>query len=170
VNRSFHIRLTAAVAGLVAVLGPAAPGPAAAAGAPLTQQGDNARESAPTPAIGFIDSPAPTCYQPNALQNVCYITVNRLYVNGGSNYITYMKWTINGQIVSYSQGFFQTSMEVPGSMFGNGFKVACGKLGAGGKPDLGASYPWEMRARDSVGLESANYGTAYCPAFANFKE
>lgn len=46
------------------------------------QQGDNLREitadspgllSPSAPAIGFIDSPSATCYQPNPNQNICYI-------------------------------------------------------------------------------------------------
>lgn len=50
-------------------------------------------------------------------------------------------------------------------MLGDGFKVACGALGAGGNPYWGNAYPYTIRARDSAGLKSANYGTAYCPAY-----
>jgi hypothetical protein len=39
-------------------------------------------------------------------------------------------------------------------------------LGAGGQPELGNAYAWTINARDSSNLASANYGTAYCPAFA----
>jgi hypothetical protein len=50
-------------------------------------------------------------------------------------------------------------------MLGEGFKVACGALGAGGNPKLGNAYAYTIRARDSANLKSANYGTAYCPAY-----
>ncbi len=50
-------------------------------------------------------------------------------------------------------------------MLGDGFQVACGPLGAGGNPTLGESYGYTIRARDSAGLGSANYGSVYCPAY-----
>jgi hypothetical protein len=67
--------------------------------------------------------------------------------------------------VSRYQGFFQTSMYVPYNMHGKGFRVACGALGSGGDPERGNAYAWTINARDSAGLESANYGTTYCPAY-----
>ncbi|MBK8429861.1 MAG: hypothetical protein IPL28_00590 [Chloroflexi bacterium] len=56
-------------------------------------------------------------------------------------------------------------MYIPYNMLGRGVKVACGALGAGGNPALGNAYAYTVRARDSAGLGSANYGTAYCPAY-----
>jgi hypothetical protein len=70
----------------------------------------------------------------------------------------------NSGPVAHTQGFFQTSMYIPYNMLGEGVKVACGPLGAGGKPTLGNAYGYTIRARDSAGLSSANYGTVYCPA------
>jgi hypothetical protein len=46
-----------------------------------------------------------------------------------------------------------------------GYKVSCGELGVSGNPQAGKAYAYTIRARDSAGLKSANYGTAYCPAY-----
>ena len=137
-------------------------------------QGENQREiqGAPqvtepqAPNIGFIESPSATCYQPDAGRNECYLTWYYLSVNASPNYMITMTLTLNDRgPVSHTQGFFQTSMYMPYNMLGNGFKVACGSLGAGGKPNLGNAYVYTIRARDSAGLSSANYGTTYCPAY-----
>ncbi len=159
--------------GIMGIAGPALAQAAAQSGQQVsagtdrsvTQQGDNVRESAPAPAIGFIDSPSVSCYQPNPLQNACYINAYYLSVDGGANYMLYLRWWIRDHLVLNNTGFFQTSMYVPSTMLGTGIKVPCGKLGSGGDPDLGAAYAWTMRAKDSANLTAANYGTAYCPAF-----
>jgi hypothetical protein len=137
-------------------------------------QGENLREiqgpasvDAPQePNIGFIDSPSATCYQPNPLLNQCFINWYYLSVSASPNYMITMTLTLNNVgPVAHTQGFFQTSMYVPYNMLGNGFQVKCGPLGAGGNPKLGNAYAYTVRARDSAGLTSANYGTVYCPAF-----
>jgi hypothetical protein len=133
-------------------------------------QGDTRREitgSAPqVPSIGFIDSPSATCYQPDVSQDACYINWYYLAVDANPNYMITMTLTLNDfGPVAQVQGFFQTSMYTPYNMFGNGFKVNCGALGSGGNPTLGKAYAYTIRARDSANLGSANYGTAYCPAY-----
>jgi hypothetical protein len=137
-------------------------------------QGDSVREiSAPPgsktpqqPNIGFIDSPSATCYQPDPSQNNCYISWYYLSVDASPNYMITMTAFLNDfGPVAHTQGFFQTSMYVPYNMLGQGFKVQCGSPGAGGNPDLGKAYAYTIRARDSAGLSSANYGTVYCPPF-----
>ncbi|HZD11206.1 MAG TPA: hypothetical protein VE553_07675 [Candidatus Binatia bacterium] len=137
-------------------------------------QGDNVREvlapsedQAPEqPDIGFIDSPTVTCYQPDVSQDACYINWYYSSVSASPNYIVTMTMEINtlGPI-AHMAGFFQTSMYVPYNMFPEGFKVACGEQGAGGRPRLGNAYAWTIRARDSAGLKAANYGTVNCPAY-----
>ncbi len=129
-------------------------------------QGGSGVEEPQQPNIGFIDSPSPTCYQPDPGLDECYLSWYYLAVGANPNYMITMTLKLNaiGQ-VAHTQGFFQTSMYVPYDMLGNGFKLACGALGAGGKPKLGNAYAYTIRARDSAGLQSANYGTAYCPAF-----
>jgi len=119
------------------------------------------------PDIGFIDSPSSTCYQPDPGKDDCYMNWYYLSVDANPNYMIAMTVTLNtiGPIARIG-GFFQTSMYVPYNMFGDGFKVACGSLGAGGVPTLGNAYSWTINARDSSNLKSANYGTSYCPAFA----
>lgn len=135
-------------------------------------QGENRREisgpaelGAQESLISFIDSPSATCYQPDPARDECFINWYYMSVNAAPNYMITMTLTLNaiGQ-VAHTQGFFQTSMYVPYNMLGNGFKVACGPLGAGGNPNLGNAYAYTIRARDSAGLSSANYGTVYCPA------
>ncbi|OGO33791.1 MAG: hypothetical protein A2W35_12605 [Chloroflexi bacterium RBG_16_57_11] len=117
------------------------------------------------PDISFIDSPSVTCYQPVPRQDVCYINWYYMSVDAYPDYMIAMTVTINSiGTIARIGGFFQTSMYVPYNMFGDGFKVACGPLGAGGVPTLGNAYSWTINARDSNNLKSANYGTAYCPA------
>jgi hypothetical protein len=138
--------------------------------------GENRREvSGPTiidspqqPSIGFIDSPSATCYQPDPALDSCYISWYYMNVNASPNYMTAMTVTLNsiGTVVRVN-GFFQTSMYVPYNMLGNGIRVPCGSPGLGNAgPNLGAAYAWTIRAVDSAGLQSANYGTANCPAYA----
>lgn len=118
------------------------------------------------PSIGFIDSPTAACYQPDRGQNACYLNWYYLSVSASPNYIITMTVTLNTYgVVANLQGFFQTSMYAPYNLFDHGFKVPCGSLGAGGNPLLGQAYAWTIRARDSAGLISANYGTTYCPAY-----
>ena len=143
---------------------------------PLNQeiQGENRREiqsplhlDAPEqPNIGFIDSPSATCYQPDPSRNECYLTWYYLSVSAAPNYMITMTLTLNDTgPVAHTQGFFQTSMVVPYGMLGNGIRLPCGTLGAGGNPQLGNGYGYTIRARDSANLAAANYGTAYCPAY-----
>jgi hypothetical protein len=135
-------------------------------------QGDNVREiTAPSqtlavqPAISFIDSASSTCYKPDPTQDTCYINWYYNSVSASPNYMISMTLTINSVgIVARTSGFFQTSMYVPYNMLGDGFRVPCGAPGSGGNPNLGAAYAWTVRARDSAGLSSANYGTTYCPS------
>ncbi len=115
--------------------------------------------------IGFIDSPSATCFQPDPAQNVCYVNYYYVSVSASPNYMITMTLTLNPRVVAHTQGFFQTSIYVPYNMYGQGFKVACGALGAGGNPQLGNAYAYTIRARDSAGLSAANYGTVYCPAY-----
>jgi hypothetical protein len=137
-------------------------------------QGENTREiSAPDqanapqqPGISFIDSPSATCYQPNPGLDECYLNWYYMSVNASPNYMIAMTVTINtiGPVARIG-GFFQTSMYAPYNLFDRGFKVACGAPGAGGYANLGNAYAWTINARDSSNLKSANYGTAYCPAY-----
>ena len=139
------------------------------------QQGESMREitadsperMAPNaPAIGFIDSPSATCYQPNPNQNICYINWYYLSVDAAPNHIVTMTVALNHYgTVANVHGFFQQSMYVPFNMLGQGFRVSCGNLGAGGDPQLGNAYAYTIRARDSANLSSTSYGTVYCPAY-----
>ena len=137
-------------------------------------QGENMREvsaplaAAPGPAspISFIDSPDVYCYQPNPAKNICHINWGYIQVYAGApQYMIYVTILINGRLVAKNHGFFQTSMYIPASMNGQGFMVACGKLGVGGDPEMGQAYSWELHAEETGGLKSANYGTVRCPAF-----
>jgi hypothetical protein len=138
-------------------------------------QGENRRAiegSLPTndpqaPDISFIDSPSPTCYQPNPGRDECYLTWYYMSVSAApATYMITMTVTLNDfGPVAHTHGFFQSSMYIPYSMLGDGFKVACGPPGAGGNPALGNAYGYSIRARDSNGLSSSNFGSIYCPPF-----
>jgi hypothetical protein len=118
------------------------------------------------PAISFIDSPTAACYQPDPAQNICYINWYYQYVDAGaSNYMITMTTSIGGRLRAYNSGFFQQTMYVPFGMHSPGFKVTCGAPGASGDPQTGLSYSYEIRARASDTLGSANYGTARCPFY-----
>jgi hypothetical protein len=119
------------------------------------------------PLISFIDSPTAACVQPDMTKDECYINWYYMSVSASpANYIISMTVTLNEfGFVSYNSGFFQTSMYVPFNMNPQGYKVACGALGDGGNPQLGKAYAWTIRARETGGLRSANYGTVYCPAY-----
>lgn len=116
-----------------------------------------------SPNISFIDSPGPTCYR--ASVGTCYLQWSYLSVSAStSQYIISMTLSIDGRIRAYHAGFFQTSMYIPYDMLTPGFKVACGWRGASGVPGLGYSYDYVIRAAETGGLKSANYGTVTCPA------
>ena len=118
-----------------------------------------------SPAISFIDSPSPTCYR--ASVGTCYLEWSYLSVSASpSQYIISMTVSINDRVRAYHAGFFQTSMYIPGNMLNPGFKVACGWRGASGAPELGYAYNYVIRAAETGGLKSANYGTITCPADA----
>jgi hypothetical protein len=149
-------------------------GPVRPGAATKETQGENVREvTAPVqvnapqqPSISFIDSPTATCYQPDKAEDACYLNWYYMSVDANPNYMITMTVMLNAiGPVAHMQGFFQTSMYAPYNMFGRGFKVACGAPGAGGNPQLGNAYAYTIRARDSAGLSSANYGTTYCPPY-----
>jgi hypothetical protein len=118
------------------------------------------------PTIGFIDSPSAACVQPDHAKDECFINWYYLSVDAAPSYMITMTAALNDRgPVAHYQGFFQTSMYAPYDMNPRGYKVTCGALGAGGNPILGKAYAYTIRARDSAGLKSANYGTVYCPAF-----
>jgi hypothetical protein len=113
------------------------------------------------PAISFIDNPSPTCYQPVASDNTCYVTWNSLSVTAGSSqYMISMTVSIDNRLRAYHSGFFQTSMSIPGDLYGPGLQVACGPRSAGG---AGNTYAYTVRAMETGGLSSANYGSVTCP-------
>jgi hypothetical protein len=118
-----------------------------------------------SPTLSFIDSPSPTCYRSSV--GTCYLEWSYLSVSASaSQYIISMTVSINDRVRAYHAGFFQTSMYIPGVMLKPGFKVACGWRGASGVPELGYSYNYVIRAAETGGLKSANYGTVTCPADA----
>jgi hypothetical protein len=133
----------------------------------LAPDGTSPESIAPDqPLIGFIDSPTAACVQPDQNKNECFVNWYYLSVSADPSYMITMTVKLNefGFVGRYS-GFFQTSMYVPFNMNPQGYRVTCGALGAGGDPSWGKAYAYTIRARDSAGLKSANYGTAYCPAY-----
>lgn len=164
----WHITLGRIVLiGLVLAASALAASAAGVIGPPIVQEADGNRREIETaseieqPAISFIDNPSPTCYQPDASRNTCYIEWSYLYVTAStSQYIISMTVSIDGRLVAYHSGFFQTAMYIPDDMVGHGFTVACGPRTASG---LGNSYAYTVRARETGGLSAANYGSVTCP-------
>jgi hypothetical protein len=117
------------------------------------------------PAITFVDSPDPTCYRARPGTGICYITWSTISVaaDSGQNIIS-MTVSIDGHIRAYQAGFFQNSMTVPGAMYGPGLRVACGWQGDNPSPNLGQTYAYIIRARESDGQGASNYGSVTCPA------
>ncbi len=125
---------------------------------------ENSRD-AESPTISFIDSPSATCYLPTPGTGSCYIQWNYMYVTAASgSYIISATISIDNRLRAYHAGFFQTAMYIPGDMMDPGFRVTCGELGSGGNPLLGKMYAYTIRARETTGNSSANYGSVTCPA------
>ncbi len=172
-------KLIAALTGLIPLLimGAVWWGVVEAAGADLSRQtpplpptpsrqGFGASDaSAPdAPDISFIDSPTAQCYQPEQHKDTCYIQWYYQYVTASSGqYIISMTVDIDNRMRAYYSGFFQTAMIVPPDMSTPGFEVRCGTPGSGGNPNLGMSYSYVIRARETGGLGAANYGSVTCP-------
>lgn len=118
-----------------------------------------------TPSISFIDSPTATCYRPQELGQSCVIQWNYLYVTAGeSQYILDLTVEIEGRLRAAYSGFFQISLFAPSPMVFPGYWVICGQPGAGGDPTRGRLVSYTIRARETGGLSSANYGSVLCPA------
>lgn len=136
-----------------------APAAQAATAAPTPLPG---LQTADSPDISFIDSPTAACTLIERDSGECAVSWQYLYVTADPNYVISMTVAIDGQLRGYYAGFFQQYMYVPSELAV--FKVACGKEGSGGKPGMGLMYGYTIRARDSAGLKSANYGAITCPA------
>ena len=120
------------------------------------------------PNISFIDSPDVYCYKPDFRRDECYITWGNIFVNAApAVYMIDLNIIIDGLLVARNQGFFQSTMNIPSGMHGNGFKVKCGKPvdhdGDPDTPELGNAYGFSIQARDSSGQRAANHGTVFCP-------
>jgi hypothetical protein len=141
-----------------------------ASGAPSSGKTTFGAKSPDRPLIGFIDSPSATCYQPDPSRDVCFLNWYYVSVDASPNYMISLWIFLNPNLVSYTGGFFQTSMYVPYNMLGQGFRVACGPPVVDNTDPMnpwthGNQYAYTIRAKDSSNLKSANYGTATCPAF-----
>jgi hypothetical protein len=115
-----------------------------------------------SPDISFIDSPTASCNLPRANTGVCLMTWSYMYADASPDYIITMTVGIDDKARARYAGFFQSYMYIPSEMLV--FRVACGAPGTGGNPILGANHSYVLRARDSSGLASANYGSVTCPA------
>ncbi len=113
--------------------------------------------------ISSIGSPNPTCtnYEPGS--GICYLNWSYLSVSASPSYVISMTLLINGKPRMYASGFFQTSMNLPASMFAPGFRVVCG-FPNHPLSSLGNTYNYEIRARSSDNSTTANYGQVSCPA------
>ncbi len=130
--------------------------------------------AAEAPTVGFIDSPSPTCVQPDPRKDECRVSWGDTTVSADAgSYMTDMWFVLNGRVTSRVRGFFQADIVIPSSLHARGYRVPCGapvddtsSCTAPCTPlKVGTSYPWAVRARESTGLRAANYGTVTCPAF-----
>lgn len=123
-------------------------------------------EKVARPKIGFITSEDAFCYQPDSAVNECFINWRYMYVSADPAYMKKLQIQINGRAVLNMAGFFQTSLSYQASMVSpGGFRVVCGPPSVD-DPLLGNAYSYTIRAEDTNGLASANYGTIQCPAFS----
>ncbi len=114
------------------------------------------------PNISFIESPTASCELSRRNTGSCTITWSYLYAYADPNYMITMTVDIDDHARARFQGFFQTYMFVPTEFLY--FDVPCGAPGSGGDPLLGMTHSYTIRARDSAGLKSSNYGSVTCPA------
>ncbi len=145
--------------------------PPAQAGAPgsalvVGQPGQYSTLAPNGPAPVSLSLTSPTCTLPVRNTATCYLKWSGLAATAPSGeYMITMTVSIDDQLRAYVGGFFQNSMGLPADMFGAGFRVSCGAPGAGGDPQLGASYRWLVAARATGGGPVAqNGGSVYCPA------
>jgi len=142
----------------------AAPGQAPPV-APTPEPRRERQGSDAAPEISFIDSPDAACYRTELDGDMCLINWSYISVNATApQYVISMTIAIDGQLVAANWGFFQQSMFVPAELYDGGFRVSCGPPGAAGIPNLGRSYGYVIRARETGGLGAANYGSVTCPA------
>ncbi len=160
-------RLQAALFLLLLLPSSAAPAGAAEPGMPTASQPKPLRErevAADAPTISFVYSPSATCYREDPSSNLCYIEWTYLYVTAGSGQsMQEMTVEIDGRLRAIFGGFFQTAMYVPSDMYAQALIVACGPRGGGGDPNRGNAYAFAVRAKETGGLTTANYGTVTCP-------
>lgn len=121
-------------------------------------------EFAQAPTISFIDSPTAACFLPIPGTDACYIRWDYLYVTTENpNYLITMTVKINDRNQAQYNGFFQNYFYVPAEFMLPGFRVACGLPTSPGSAGLGRQYNYQIRARDTSGLNSSNSGSVTCP-------
>ncbi|MBK9062149.1 MAG: hypothetical protein IPL89_03005 [Acidobacteria bacterium] len=92
--------------------------PTADGGMVVESHASNTRTALATgraPLIGFIDSQAPYCTQPDPRQDACYVNVAYTSVSASPSYIINLHMFIDNKLVFRAQGFFQTSLYVNAS-------------------------------------------------------
>lgn len=125
-----------------------------------------ANDSAPK-TISAITTRSPYCYQPDRQRDECFLGFELHFVSSSVS-LTRLQVSISGRRVLEDRGFFQSSALIGHAQTANpGFKVACGLSGSGADPDplIGQRYTFQIRAEDSDGLITQNFGVFSCPAF-----
>lgn len=128
---------------------------------------DGAQRMADRKSISFINTASPYCHQPDSRVDRCFIGF-AWHAVSSSSYMVKLQVSIGGRRVVEDRGFFQSGMFIDQtSLGGTGYRVSCGLTGAGGSSDpmVGLVYDYAIRAEDSEGLTSQNFGTIGCPAF-----
>lgn len=148
--------------GLIVAIGLTSVAPVAAQeGGPPPSLAPQSRTSAD---ISLITSSSPFCYQVNPVANRCLVNWEVLRVTTAAPaYMDVMTVTIDSRVRAVYRGFFSRTIDASSVMQGTGFIVPCGAFGAGGDPNTGLKHGFTIRARDTDGLKSANYGIFTCP-------
>lgn len=123
--------------------------------------------SASEKAISTIQTRSPYCFQADRDRNECVIGFESHDVSTTAS-MRELQITVDGRRVVEDRAFFQNSLFIGLNQVGRpGYRVPCGLSGSGGDPDplIGQRYNYQIRAEDSDGTSSQNFGSIGCPAF-----
>jgi len=105
---------------------------------------------------------APTCVKLSA--NKCVITFNSVFASSDDGLLVFLRLSVADKVVANVTAWFENSVYVAGDRFGAGFPVACGTLGSGGNPALGAEYVLKIEPGTVSGVAFTDTANIFCPA------
>jgi hypothetical protein len=96
---------------------------------------------------------------------MCLIKIANLIASGSDQSFSRVEVLVNGKLLVYMAGFFESTAYLASQMLPGGMAVACGSSNASGKPDFGRSYLLAANAYMADGTSSSDSMTIYCPAY-----